>query len=156
LLSFDSRTYTVALDEGQRLSMTEEYMDVDVDVERPDEPKQPALSLFGTNVAGEGLVLFKCTPTRTDTQEHRVKPSTGSSTQYPCPKCTKLCNSAQSLRYHYTSKSVAKNEARWDNQGVKLCRDLDAMQIKQLAENQPPSPAEHAAAFIDFGVQGGI
>ena len=80
----------------------------------------------------------------------------GSSRQYPCPKCTKLCNSAQSFRYHYTSKSVAKNEARWDNQGVKLCRDLDAMQIKQLAENQPPSPAEHAAAFIDFGVQGGI
>jgi hypothetical protein len=48
-----------------------------------------------------------------------------------CPKCSKLCNSAQSLHFHFTSKSQS-NEKPWDNGDEKLCRELDKELINDL------------------------
>jgi hypothetical protein len=54
-----------------------------------------------------------------------------------CPKCSKRCNSKQSLHFHFTSKSQS-NERPWNNGDKKLCRTLDSDVIKRLKEQTGP------------------
>ena len=54
-----------------------------------------------------------------------------------CPKCSKRCNSKQSLHFHFTSKSQS-NERPWNNGDIKLCRTLDSDVIKRLKEQTGP------------------
>ncbi len=58
--------------------------------------------------------------------------SSDTSEPIACPKCRKVYDSQRALDYHYANKSVQSEKLPWDNAGVKLCRELESVQIDDL------------------------